>query len=81
MKKLAYTIFLICLISLSGCRSEDFTAVSRTVKFVSNCFNSLNLAQNKLQNNLPGQSVKTGKKKAFSSYLPHYSWDSKMMLR
>jgi hypothetical protein len=81
MKKLLNIMLAICLLSTSSCRSDNFSAISRGVNTISTCLTSLSSARIKIQEKLPLETAKSSEKTNFSSYLPHYSWDSKMMVR
>ena len=81
MKKLAYILLSVCLLSLTSCRLDSFSVISRGINTVSHCLGGLSLAKTKSQTSLTTDSVKRPDRKSLPSYLPRYSWDSKMLLR
>jgi hypothetical protein len=81
MKKLAYTLILIFVVALSSCKSHNLSVFTKGVKTLSRCCSTVSSAPTQtVQTFYEEDETITDKAKTNNvSYLPVYTWDTKMM--
>lgn len=81
MKNIFYTLLIVLLITVSGCRLDNLSDISRGVNTVTNCCKNISMSRPAATNDFAVNNSKDndGANPKKVSYLPNYSWDSKMM--
>jgi len=80
MKKFINTLLLIVIIPALGCHSNNIANISSGVKVIDKCCKKLSMATG--QSNCPAdaEDIKATDRNNAASFLPAYSWDTKMMI-